>query len=134
MKPEEDLENQSEITKLLMAVSQVKQMSKLHEAPEEIFLQVDPEGDGPGELDTLDGATWYHERVNHNDVCIYGKIEENKCTYIKIDRGKDELIFELSTLSQSAEHYGCYITDEYKSSEAEYLAAKVKLLAAASAA
>lgn len=43
-------------------------MSKLHEAPEEIFLQVDPEGDGPGEWDTLDGATWCQERINHNDV------------------------------------------------------------------
>ena len=80
MKPEEDLESPSEITKLMMAISQVKQvtpddltnevkqMSKLHEAPEEIFLQVDPEGDGPGEWDTLDGATWCQERINHNDV------------------------------------------------------------------
>lgn len=43
-------------------------MSKLHEAPEEIFLQVDPEGDGPGELDTLDGATWCQDQINDNDV------------------------------------------------------------------
>lgn len=72
--------------------------------------------------------------LDYADVVIYGKIEENKCTHIKIDRGRDELVFELSTQSKPAAQYGCYITDEYKSSEAEYLAAKVKLLAAASAA
>jgi len=64
------------------------------------------------------------------DVVIYGKVEENKCTAIQISQGR-ELEFELSVERRPAAQYGCYMADEYKSNEAEYLAAKVKLLAAA---
>ena len=44
-------------------------LKQLHAAPKTIYLQVDPEGIGPSEWDTLDGATWCAEQINDNDVC-----------------------------------------------------------------
>ena len=41
---------------------------KAYEAPETIYLQVDPDGLCPGEFDSLDGATWCVDQINDNDV------------------------------------------------------------------
>lgn len=43
-------------------------LKQLHASPETIYLQVDPEGIGPSEWDTLDGATWCTDQINENDV------------------------------------------------------------------
>ena len=43
-------------------------MSDLHNAPKAIWLQVDPEGDGPGEWDTHSDATWCVDKINNNDI------------------------------------------------------------------
>lgn len=74
--------------------------------------------------------------LDEADVVIYGKVEEKRCTTIKVSYGYSSRSteFELSIEDRQAAAYGCYMADEYKSSEAEYLAAKAKLLAAAEAA
>lgn len=74
--------------------------------------------------------------LDEADVIIYGKVEEKRCTSIIIGHsyGSHNNEFELSIEDRPASAYGSYMTDEYKSSEAEYLAAKAKLLAAAEAA
>jgi hypothetical protein len=70
--------------------------------------------------------------LDEADVVIYGKVEEKQCTTIKISHRYSNLSneFELSIENRPASAYGCYITDEYKSNEVEFLAAKTKLLAA----
>lgn len=69
------------------------------------------------------------------DVVIYGKIEEARSTRITIGHhGRDRDNFEIEVENFPAASYGSYMTDEYKSSEAEYLAAAAELLAAAEAA
>lgn len=74
--------------------------------------------------------------LDEADVVIYGKVEEKRCTSIKISHGygSHSNEFELSIEDRPASAYGCYMTDEYKSTETEYLAAREKLLAAAEAA
>ena len=71
---------------------------------------------------------------DEEDVVIYGKIDEKKHTSIKIGkRYWDQSIeFELEIEERGAASLACYMTDEHKSSETEYNAAKNKLLAAAS--
>lgn len=74
--------------------------------------------------------------LDEADVVIYGKVDENRCANIKIGYGygSHSHEFELSIEDRPASAYGCYMTDDYKSSEAEYLAAKAKLLSAAESA
>ncbi len=72
--------------------------------------------------------------LDDEDVVIYGKVEEKQCTTIKVSYGSRRNEFELNIENWPASAYGGYMTDEYKSTEAEYLAAKAKLLAAAEAA
>jgi hypothetical protein len=70
--------------------------------------------------------------LDESDSVIYGKIEEEKHTAIQISndyRGAEE--FSVEVEKRKAVTLDCYLTDEYKSDEAEYLAAKTKLLAAA---
>src|SRR5574343_1032803 len=44
-------------------------MSKeLHESPETIWLQIDPDGVGPAEWYTIDDATWCKDQINDSDV------------------------------------------------------------------
>lgn len=66
------------------------------------------------------------------DVIIYGKIEENKTTSIHIShnyRGGDN--YELEIEKEPASNFSSYMTDEYKSNEAEYLKAKWEFIDAA---
>ena len=76
--------------------------------------------------------------LDEADVVIYGKVEETRCTSIKISRNYDRYRhgkeFELTLADIPASASGCFMTDKYKSSGAEYLAAKAKLLAATEAA
>lgn len=71
--------------------------------------------------------------LDEADVVIYGKVEEARCTTIRIGHSyrSDSNEFELSVEDRPASAYGCYMTDEFKSSEDEYLGAKAELLAAA---
>lgn len=66
------------------------------------------------------------------DSIIYGKIEEKQCTNIQISRSyaDDSITFELEIEQKPATHFACYMTDEYKSNEAEYLKAKAEMTAA----
>ncbi len=67
--------------------------------------------------------------LDSDDSVIYGKVEEKKHTAIHVSRwGK---CFDLEVEERNAASFACYMTDEYKGCEAEYLAAKAKLLAAA---
>lgn len=66
------------------------------------------------------------------DSVIYGKIEEKQCTTIHVRNDyRGGMSFELEVEKRGAASVACYMTDEYKSNETEYLAAKAKLLAAA---
>lgn len=70
--------------------------------------------------------------LDTSESVIYGKVEESRHTAIKIscslgDRGHE---FELAVENRPAGTVGCYMTDEYRSSEDVYLAAKEQLLAA----
>lgn len=72
---------------------------------------------------------------DYSDSVIYGKIEEKLHTAIKVSyEYKGGIIFELESEKRNAAAMACYMTDEFKSSETEYLAAKAKMLAAANAA
>jgi len=66
------------------------------------------------------------------DSVIYGKIEEKRHTaiHVSFDYRSRERRFELEIEQRTAETLGCYMTEEHKGSEAEYLDAKAKLLAA----
>jgi len=70
------------------------------------------------------------------DSVIYGKVEDRRQTRIQIgyDYRSKERSFQLEINDIPAAALACYMTDEHKSSEAEYLAAKAKLRAAAEAA
>jgi len=68
---------------------------------------------------------------DESDSVIYGKIEERKCTAIQLSYRRDEKEYSIEVEERSASAFACYMTDEYKSTEAEYLAAKFKLLALA---
>jgi len=66
------------------------------------------------------------------DSVIYGKIEEKRHTTIQVRNNyQGGRSFELEVEARGAASVACYMTDEYKSDEGEYLAAKAKLLAAA---
>ena len=71
--------------------------------------------------------------IEEADVVTYGKVEESRCTSIKITHnyGSYSQAFDLSIEDMPAAAYGSYMTDEYKGDEAEYLAAKAKLMKAA---
>lgn len=70
--------------------------------------------------------------LDESDCVIYGKIEENQHSAITIQGCyQGGIRFELETEKKGAASLACYMTDEYKSNETEYLAAKAKLLAAA---
>jgi hypothetical protein len=74
--------------------------------------------------------------MDDSDSVIYGKVEERRQTTIHLsyDYRSKERSFELEINDIHAAALACYMTDEHKSSEAEYLAAKAKMLAAAEAA
>ena len=73
--------------------------------------------------------------LDDTDSVIYGKIEEKQCTKIRVhDNYQGSVSFELEVEKIGAASAACYMTDEYKSNEAEYLDAKAKLLLAAQAA
>ena len=61
----------------------------------------------------------------------YGKIEENKCTLITETKCVAGISYEIEIDDRHASCFGCYMTEYYKSSEEEYLAAKGRLLKAA---
>ena len=67
------------------------------------------------------------------DAVIFGKIEESKSTAIKVTTSylRDKKEFELEIERCSPERNACYLTEEYKCSESEYLEAKEQLLKAA---
>lgn len=67
------------------------------------------------------------------DSVIYGKAEEQRNTKIHVTYGysNKERRFELEIEEKPAATVACYMTDEHSSNEAEYRAAKEKLLAAA---
>jgi hypothetical protein len=72
---------------------------------------------------------------DYSDSVIYGKVEEKLHTAIKISYiYQGGSCFELESEKRNASYMSCYMTDEFKISEKEYLSAKEKLLAAASAA
>lgn len=72
--------------------------------------------------------------LDEADIVIYGKVEEKRCTKITITSNRDGDQFELEFEQYPASYYGAFMEDEYKSSEAEYLEAKAKLLKAAESA
>tara|TARA_R110001599_G_scaffold100770_9_gene258157 strand:+ start:12535 stop:12843 length:309 start_codon:yes stop_codon:yes gene_type:complete len=67
------------------------------------------------------------------DAVIFGKIEEGKSTAIKVTKSYriDSKEFELEIVRCGPERYSCYLTEEYKCSESEYIEAKEQLLKAA---
>lgn len=73
--------------------------------------------------------------LDESDSIIYGKIEEKKCTSIQISYSyrdhETSFKLEIQTGPCVLSDNNCYMTDKYKSTEAEYLEAKTKLLAAA---
>ena len=69
--------------------------------------------------------------LDTSDTVIYGKIEEKRCTKIQIARCGTDIEIEISIEARPARQYGCCMTDEYASDEAEYLRAKETLLSAA---
>lgn len=73
--------------------------------------------------------------IDDMDSVIYGKIEEKQCTRIWVrDDYRGSVSFEIEVEERGAASKSCYMTDEHKSNEDEYLAAKTKLLAAAESA
>lgn len=48
---------------------------ELHKGPENIFLQVDP--DGESACDWIDGVTWCEDRLNETDI-EYVKLSKNE--------------------------------------------------------
>lgn len=40
----------------------------MHNAPERIYLQIDPNGTDPTEEFLIDGATWCQDKINESDV------------------------------------------------------------------
>jgi len=76
---------------------------------------------------------YYYKHDLMLDCCssvIYGKIGESLCTSIQISSTNEKDEYELDTEVSSLKEHSCYFEDKYKSSEAEYLAAKSKMLAA----
>ena len=64
-----------------------------YEAPERIWLQVDPDGLCPGEWDSLDGATWCADKINDNDVEY---VRADTVEWLKLER--DELLVAIEEL------------------------------------
>ena len=86
-------------------------LKQLHAAPKTIYLQVDPEGVGPSEWDTLDGATWCAEQINDNDVCY---VRSDRIEQLEAER--DELKADatrLNYIEQLAERSRSGVTIDY---------------------
>ena len=69
--------------------------------------------------------------LDESDTIIYGKLEEKTSTTITLRSGwRDEEIqsaeIEIETINWASS--SCYLKDEYKSGESEYLEAKQKAL------
>jgi len=68
---------------------------------------------------------------DHADIVIWGKIEDDKHTSIKIQEnyrtGGIELEYKTEELSNLSSLY-CYFGEEYKSNESQYLKANSKLI------
>ena len=47
----------------------------MHNAPERIYLQIDPDGTDPTEEFLIDGATWCQDKINETDV-EYARADE----------------------------------------------------------
>ena len=81
------------------------------------------------------GLPYYYKHdlmLDDMDSVIYGKVEEMRHTTIRVQNNyRGGMVFELEVETRGAASVGCYMTDEYKSNEAEYVVAKAKLLAAA---
>jgi Arc/MetJ family transcription regulator len=107
---------------------------------------LDQDGDEHGVASTLRAALEQRETIeielpcyykhelllDDTDSVIYGKIEVNQCTTIQVrDDYRGAVSFELEVAKRGAASTACYMADEYKSNEGEYLAAKAKLIAAA---
>lgn len=72
--------------------------------------------------------------LDEMDSVIFGKIEAEKTTTIQItDHYLNSAVeYELKVEKCTPNRHACYLTDEYKSSEIEYLSAKEKMFNALS--
>ena len=73
--------------------------------------------------------------LDHSDTVIYGKIERDRYVSITVENNGlhgNPVRFELEIKIKSAEHLSCYMTDEYKGTEKEFLDAKESMLKAIS--
>jgi hypothetical protein len=71
--------------------------------------------------------------INHCEHgTYYGKLEDDKHTqiYITDDWLNETIRYTLTIEPARASTHGYYLTDQYKSTEAEFLSAKEKMLAA----
>ena len=71
--------------------------------------------------------------VDHADVVIYGKVEDGKATKITVSKGRSTR-YELETEQCRVSAFGCYMTEEYASTQAKFEEVQAELVAAASAA
>ena len=83
------------------------------------------------EIIDIEFPYYYTSDWGGNLVDVYGKIEENKCTLITETSDVTGISYEIEIHNRHASWFGYYMTEYYKSSEEEYLAAKGRLLKAA---
>lgn len=86
------------------------------------------------EIVDIDLPYYFKHDLSNDDAeyVIYGKVERTMCVKIKISRAYNSRSheFEIAIEDLPAAAYGCYMTHEHQSSEAEYLSAKTNLLEA----
>lgn len=99
-------------------------LKQLHAAPETIYLQVDPEGIGPSEWDTLDGATWCADQINDSDVRY---VRADRIEQLEVER--DEAASAVRRLSEGQPFDAVVIADTVKRRTAQLEAERDELLA-----
>jgi hypothetical protein len=89
------------------------------------------------EIINIDFPYYYKQDLllDETDVVIYGKIERDRYISITVESNGchgNPVRFELEIKIRSAESLSCYMTDEYKGTEKEFLNAKESMLKAIS--